>query len=376
MEYYNQMKDTTVSGVHYQVRLSEEPQDPEWDAFVASLPHGHHVQTSLWGQMKSVLGYRAMRVIASADGRIVAGAQLLIRKVLPFVSIAYVPKGPLFSAWDPSLVKIVIEELKRAAQTNRFLVIALQPANNDLEFEPFLADHGFRSSWLELAPTATILHDLTQDTQQILKQMKRQTRQNVRRSEREGMTTREGTEADLPTFYQLHVTTSERQGFTPYPEEYFARMWQVFSEHDAISLVLAEYKGTPVSALLLISFGNTVIPKTLGWSGEHGRRRPNDAVFWGAIQWAKTRGYQTFDMEGIDRQGAELMLSGESLPEELRQTPDFFKLGYGGCVTLMPQSHYFVPSLLWRWPYHLIFGLEGRGAAIQGTFERLRRRFA
>jgi len=367
--------DTTVSKVDYQVRLSDEPLDPEWDRFVSSMPVGHHVQTSLWGQVKRVLGYRTMRVIVSDHGRIVAGGQFLIRKLLPFVSIAYISKGPLFLTWDPSLVRMFIEELTRVARANHFLLIALQPANNERKFQALLADHGFRQSWLELAPTATILHDLSQGTPEILKQMKRQTRQNVRRSEREGITTREGNEADLPIFYQMYVTTSERQGFTPYPEVYFRRMWQVFSEQDAISLILAEYQGAPVSALLLITFGNTVIPKTLGWSGEEGKRRPNDAVFWAAIQWAKTHGYHYFDMEGINREGAEQILSGGSLPEELRSTPDFFKLGYGGCVTLMPQSYHFVPSPLWRWPYHQVFGLEGRNPAIQGAVERYRRRF-
>jgi lipid II:glycine glycyltransferase (peptidoglycan interpeptide bridge formation enzyme) len=375
MEDHGQALNSTVSDGDPQVRISDEPIDPEWDAFVSSLPHGHHVQTSLWGQAKEVLGYRTLRVIASQDGRIVAGGQLLIRQLTRFVSIAYMSKGPVFSTWDPSLVRIVTEELKRVAQSNHFLVIALQPPNNDSEFRALLPDHGFRPSWLELAPTATIVHDLTQDTEQILRQMKRQTRQNIRRSEREGITTREGTEADLPTFYQLYVTTSQRQGFTPYPEEYFARMWRVFSEQGWISLVMAEYQSTPVSALLLVSFGDTVIPKILGWSGEEGKRRPNDALWWAAIQWAKTHGYHYLDMEGIDRDGAELILSGQSLPEELRRTPDFFKLGYGGCVTLMPQSYYFVPGLLWRWPYHKIFGLDGRSAAIQKNLERYRRRF-
>ena len=238
-----------------------------------------------------------------------------------------------------------------------------------------MAEHGFRPSWLELAPTATILLDLTQDTDQILGQMKRQTRQKVRRSEREGMTTREGTEVDLPVFYQLYLATSQRQRFTPYPEEYFSRMWQVFSKQGLISLMIAEYQSAPVSALLLVAFGDTVIPKILGWSGQHAKCRPNDAVFWAAIQWAKTHGYRCFDMEGINREGAELTLSGQSLPEALRHTPDFFKLGYGGSVTLFPQSYYFVPSRLWRWPYHKIFGLEGRSPAIQDALERYRRRF-
>ncbi|MGW8178309.1 MAG: lipid II:glycine glycyltransferase FemX [bacterium] len=369
-------QETRVSVANYDVRLSDKTIDPEWDAFVSSLPHGHHVQTSLWAQVKGVLGCRTVRIIVSDDGRIVAGGQFLIRQLLPFISIAYMPKGPLFLAWDARLARLVIGELKRAARANRFLAIALQPANDDLEFQALLADLGFQLSWLELAPTATILHDLSQDSCEILRQMKRQTRQNVRRSEREGITTREGTEADLPTYYDLHVATSERQGFTPYPEAYFERMWQMFSEKDEISLILAEYEGAPVSALLLISFGDTVIPKALGWSGEHGKRRPNDAVFWAAIQWAQTHGYHYFDMEGIDREGAELILSGESLPETLRRTPDFFKLGYGGCVTLRPRSYYFVPNPLWRWPYHQLFGLEGLNPAIKSAVERYRRRIS
>jgi peptidoglycan pentaglycine glycine transferase (the first glycine) len=375
MRQHDQTYDRTTSHADLAVRVSAEPKDPEWDAFVSSLPHGHHVQTSRWGQAKSILGYRTLRVTASEDGRIVAGGQLLIRQLMPLVSIAYMPKGPLVAQWDPALVRMVVDELKRVARKNHFLVMALQPADHDQEFRALLPDHGFRPSWLELAPTATILHDLTQDTQEILRGMKRQTRQNVNRGGRQGVTTREGTEADLPTFYELHVATSERQRFTPYPEEYFTRMWDVFSEQDLIHLIMAEYQGTPVSALLLISFGNTVIPKTLGWSGEHGKRRPNDAIFWAAIQWAKGHGYHAYDMEGIDRQGAELMLSGEPLPEELRHTPDFFKLGYGGAVTLMPQAYCFVPSLLWRWPYHLLFGSKKRLPAIKEALERYRRRF-
>jgi len=376
MEHTYQTMNATDSESDYHVRLSDEPIDPEWDAFVLSQPIGHHVQTSLWGQVKSTLGYRTLRIIIYENGSIVAGGQFLIRQLMPFVTIAYMSKGPILATREPSLVQIIIEELKQVAQTNNFLVIALQPTDSDQEFEAYLTNQGFRPSWLELAPTATIIHDLTNDTQDILKQMKRQTRQNIKRSKREGIATREGTEADLPTFYQLHVTTSQRQGFTPYPEEYFTRMWQVFSEQNLISLILAEYQNTPVSALLLVSFGETVIPKTLGWSGEHGKRRPNDAVFWAAIQWAKDQGFHYFDMEGIDREGAELKLAGQPLPEELRRTPDFFKLGYGGKVTLFPRSHYFVPSRLLRWPCHQIFGLSGRGQAIQEKFELYRRRFA
>jgi hypothetical protein len=71
----------TLSGVDYQVRLSGGGPDPEWDAFVAQNPGGHHVQTSLWGQLKALLGWKAARIIVTDHERIVAGAQLLTRSM-------------------------------------------------------------------------------------------------------------------------------------------------------------------------------------------------------------------------------------------------------------------------------------------------------
>lgn len=361
--------------IQIEVLVSEEESDPDWDAFVAIVPCGHHVQTSKWGQVKGVLGYRAMRVIVCRDGIIVAGGQVLVKRITPFVTVGYLPKGPLLSCWDPVLGEILIAELKRIIQANHIILLAVQPPSEGPELNSVLITHGFRPSWLELAPTATILLDLMPELDQIQAQMKRQTRQNIRRSEREGMIVREGTEADLPIFYKLHLVTSLKQKFKPYPEDYFTRMWSVFSTQGLISLILAEYQGAPVSALLLVSFGNTVIAKTLGWSGQYAEHRPNDAVFWASIQWAKSHGYRCFDFEGINREGAEIIVGGQPLPEKLQHSPDFIKLGYGGKVALMPQSYYLVPSPLLRWPYHKIFGIKMPRPAIYEQLDRFRRHF-
>jgi lipid II:glycine glycyltransferase (peptidoglycan interpeptide bridge formation enzyme) len=182
--------------------------------------------------------------------------------------------------------------------------------------------------------------------------MKRQTRQNIRRSEREGITVREGSQVDLLTFYRLHIATSRRQKFAPYPIDYFIQMWRIFELCGSIKLFLAEYKNESVSALLVISFGDSVNPKILGWSGLYPDRRPNDAVFWAAIQWGKTHGYKYFDFEGIDRGGALAMLSGYPLPESLQHSPDFFKLGFGGQVILYPDAYDRFFNRVANWAYH------------------------
>lgn len=357
------------------VFVSEQEKDPDWDRFVAGAPCGHHVQTSLWAQVKSTLGYTAKRIIVRENGQIVAGGQLLVKRFAPLLAVGYMPKGPVCLDGDPGVGEAFLDRLERVVRTDRLRLLAVQPAHEDPELLKALLSRGFHPGWLEVSPTATILLDLAPDCERLLGQMKRQTRQNVRRAEREGITVREGTASDLPAFYQLHLLTSQRQRFDPYPEKYFSQMWHLFSAQGLIGLVLAEYQESPVSALLIVPFRDTVIAKTLGWSGEHGEKRPNDAVFWAAVQWAKAHGYHTFDFEGIDRRGAELVLAGQSLPEDLRRSPDFFKLGFGGQVALLPTPLELIPNRVFRWPYRQVFGETDHGRAANDFLARVRRRF-
>jgi lipid II:glycine glycyltransferase (peptidoglycan interpeptide bridge formation enzyme) len=203
--------------------------------------------------------------------------------------------------------------------------------------------------------------------------MKRQNRQNIQRAEREGIVIREGTETDVHTFYRLHLATSQRQDFTPYPESYYAEMWRVLDPYGYIKLLLAEYRGEAVSALLLVPFADTVIAKKLGWAGLYACHRPNQLLFWEAIKWGKANGYRLFDLEGIDPTGAKAILAGEPLPESLRRTWTFFKLMFGGQVVLYPEAYDYVYNPLVRWAFGKLMPDFSRGSAIARVIEQLHR---
>lgn len=338
----------------YSSRVSTERDDPKWDAFVASCPDGHHVQTSLWGQVKTITGWKAIRVILSKGEQIVSGCQLLIR-TMPYIgNVGYVTKGPLCNYNDPEQAQSILQEALRTGKDFHLRYVVVQPPNNGEMIIEHLSCCGFRPSWLDVAPTATILIDLSLSSDVIMKQMKRQNRQNIRRGEKKGITVREGDLRDIHSFYLLHLATSERQGFKPYSEEYFARMWQILAPSGYIKLFFSEYMDEPISALLVVPFNDTVVPKILGWSGFHGNRRPNEALFWGAIKWAKAAGYKIFDMEGIDPLGARAVIDGNPLPESLHRSPTRFKLGFGGEVVLYPEPQDYVLNPVLRWMYRRV----------------------
>ena len=87
-----------------QVTVSDAVEAPAWDTFLAEVPGGHHVQTSLWAQVKAESGWRPVRVVATRGGTIVGGAQLLVRPLAFSRCVAYVAKGPVVFATEPNRV--------------------------------------------------------------------------------------------------------------------------------------------------------------------------------------------------------------------------------------------------------------------------------
>jgi lipid II:glycine glycyltransferase (peptidoglycan interpeptide bridge formation enzyme) len=356
------------------IQISRALNDPEWDSFLASTSGGHHVQSSMWAQVKAKINWKVSRIVVKEQGQIIGGAQLLIRKLAPLTSVVYLSKGPVLGFSSLPLFERIVRQVIEIAQKNNALLLAVQPPGNRQDVASQLLQMGFESSQLELAPVASIRLDLCPSLDQIVANMKRQTRQNIRRGVRSGLVVRDGIESDLDTFYEFHRATSRRQGFEPYAKEYYAEMWRIFEPHGYIHLFVAEYESKPITGLLVIPFGDTVIAKILGWSGDHPDLRPNDAVFWNAIQWSKLNDYRYFDFEGIDQSGARAILAGEALPAELQHSPDFLKLGYGGQVVLYPPAFEMIRNPLARWVYKKISPTVGGESWGSRIFDILRKR--
>ncbi len=333
----------------YTSKVSSTFCDEAWDSFVLAHQAGRHLQTTSWAHLKSLQGWKVVRLCINEGRRIVAGAQLLVKPLPVLGSYLYLPKGPLLERRDVPLALDVIRQIHGIAKTFHGRMISIQPAEDGAYLEPLLTQLGYIPSNIELAPTATVRIDLSADRRDLLSSMRRQTRQNILRSQKEGIQLRLGSRADVSIFHALYSGgSSRRQDFVPYNRAYFYQMWDIFSGSRNIALMMADYKDKTISALLLIAYKDTVFAKSLGWSGTEAARRPNDAVFWGSIEWAKKKGYRYFDFEGVDRNAAATVLSGKALPEGLKHSPSFLKMGYGGQTILFPSAYVNIPNPLLR----------------------------
>ena len=79
----------------------------------------------------------------------------------------------------------------------------------------------------------TACSDLTLGEAALLAQMKNKWRYNMRLAEKRGVRVRQGSEADLATFYALYADTGMRDGFLIRPYPYYLATWQTFLRAEA-----------------------------------------------------------------------------------------------------------------------------------------------
>jgi hypothetical protein len=342
----------------YDVFVSRQLHDSDWDSFLLECPGGHPEQTSLWAEVKRAYGWQPLRIVVTRNAKILGGVQLLTGGFRRPGRIGYVNRGPSVRSHDPELIGLVLQQLDRAAKSEKLAYVAIGLPYNGFIYEEGLRRIGFRLKPRFLPPlrfmTATAILDLSPDLDSLMATMRRQIRQNVRRAERSGLTVREGRAADVETFRRLMWALCERRGTCPTPpqKDFFERLWKVFHPAGFLRLFVAEARGQAVCALLTFPFGDTVYAWKMGWAGNYAECSPNKMLFWEAIRWSKNNGYRWFDFVSIDRAFALTLQRGDPVDWASVEGPDNFKFHFGAKPVLLPEPYYrfYHPLLrLWAW---------------------------
>ena len=275
----------------------------EWDEGVKRLPTGHLLQSWTWGEFKARFGWQPLRIAAIEGNSILAAAQVLFRP-LPAsrLTTAYIPKGPLVhrcrSLAAPTAA--LLSALHDICRRKRALSLKVEPDWEDgTEEHNWLLARGFAPSEQTVQPRRTVVIDLTLGEEAILAQMKSKTRYNVRLAQRKGISVRLGTTDDLPTFYELLKATGQRARFGIHTQAYYAQAWHLFAAQEAIALLLAQYEGKTLAAIMAFAWGRKAWYMYGASSDEERQRMPTYLLQWEAMRWARARGCETYDLWGI-----------------------------------------------------------------------------
>ncbi|MHB8628626.1 MAG: lipid II:glycine glycyltransferase FemX [Aggregatilineales bacterium] len=274
-----------------------------WDHFVAAHPDGHLLQTSDWGRLKSDFGWQSQIVaLTDAKGQIAAGAQVLYRRLHRLIplSVAYIPAGPLFS--DLSTDAALWRAIDRAAVRHGAVFLKVEPCDWYAP-RPGLAErltaHGFHPNAPTVQPPRTIVIDLTESENDILKRMNQSTRYKARLGPKKDVDVRCGTTADLISFNALMATTGERDSFGVHSPAYYRRAFELFSPGDRCAMILASHQGQDLAGVMVFRHGTQAYYLYGASSDAERNRMPTFIAQWEAIRWARDHGALCYDLWGI-----------------------------------------------------------------------------
>jgi peptidoglycan pentaglycine glycine transferase (the first glycine) len=187
----------------------------EWDAQVSRLPNAHFLQSYAWAEFKQAYGWQAQRYSLVCDTGTTGYATLLTRRLVPGLSVGYVPRGPLLAGPGPAVWASALAALEDIARKRRLLWLKVDPEIWDVEATtwaaPALRQRGWRKGE-EVQFRNSVFLDVAQDEADLAAHMKPKTRYNVRLAERKGVTVEAaGTEA-LDELYSLYQQTANQIG--------------------------------------------------------------------------------------------------------------------------------------------------------------------
>ena len=352
---------------------SELMVDADWDDFVAAAPGGCHMQACFWAAFKAEAGWRPLRVIIRKDGEIVAGAQMLMRNLGNVFNVAAAFQGPILREGILGAQESLVGALLELVHSHHIQYLVVEQARWNVPSVEF-RKWGFQNGYILSDRRATVILDLTVGPASCLLRMKRTTRNNVRIAESMGVHVREGDADDIPRFCQLLELTGQRRHFFPESLDYYLAMWHHLAPLNRVKLFLSERNHVLISGLLTIPFGDTVVGKRFAWSGEQKWARPNELLYWKAIEWAIKHGYSRFDFDGIDFSAAEALYNSLALPKSAVSSPTRFKLGFGGRIVFLPRSLEYVRSRSLRVLLRSVAGILGRSRLRDALYRTILRR--
>ncbi|MFL7790544.1 MAG: lipid II:glycine glycyltransferase FemX [Anaerolineae bacterium] len=303
-----------------------------WDEFVAAHPGGHILQSTPWGTLKSRFGWSTERVGLAHEGKLVAGAQILYRRLPAGAGcLAYVPKGPLVDWEDETQIKALVSALDRAVRAQGAIALTIEPDLTEDAHGERLQALGFSPSPLDsVQPRRTIVVDIAHNEDEILAAMKQKTRYNIRLGARKGVIVREATEIDLPVFHALMAATGERDEFGIHTPAYYETVYHLFAPRGWARLLLAEAEEEPVAAVMVFALPPRSWYFYGASSNAHREKMPTYLLQWEAMRWARSLGCTTYDLYGVPDEDEE------ALEAQFMQRSDGlwgvyrFKRGFGG----------------------------------------------
>ena len=284
-------------------------------------PEANFLQSAGWGKVYEIDGEKVFYFGLYDNEKIIGSAVVILKKAKRGAYLE-IPGGPLLD-WDRDkrAVKEFMSEIRKVAEANQCVFVRMRPnIPDDYNNQQLVKELGLVPSPMHLHAEHTVMLDLNLSEEDLLKDMRRQTRYEVRRAEKMGIeVTFDTSKYAFTDFYNTQLETAKRQNFIPSTRKF------IEAQHDAFGksarIYTASLKGRPLAKGLIIMQSPEAIYHEAA-STDEGRKYPGTyALQWRVIRDAKDLGMKRYNLFGI---------APPNSPKHRYAGVTTFKTGFGG----------------------------------------------
>lgn len=182
------------------------------DALRHAASHTNFLQSKQWYEVNKSIGHKPIFLMFSEKSYCLA-----IIKDAKRGRFLEIPCGPILDYQNRNELELAMAEIYRYAKQNNCVFVRFRPNLEETpENRTLIESLPSLSASYFLHAENTIFVDLTQPEEDLLKNMRRQTRYEVRRSEKLNFKVKKSNTPEiLREFHQIQAETAKRQGFIP-----------------------------------------------------------------------------------------------------------------------------------------------------------------
>lgn len=235
----------------------------EYEEFVENHPtKSHFMQSYYFGEINKEKGFVPHYVGMKVNGKLVATALLLQKKLYNNICYFYSPRGYVLDYTNLDLINEFTKQIKIFTKRNHSFYTAIDPDiklqkldidGNVLEGESNfeLVDYlkkigykhlGFNKNFENKEPRYTFRLDLSPSIEEIHKNMHATTRKVLNKGNQYNLDAYIGSEKDLEDFYFTMKETAIREEIKPFPFNYYKTFYNTFKENNKSDLYIVKVK--------------------------------------------------------------------------------------------------------------------------------------
>lgn len=306
------------------MKISDD-QRASWQKIIKKHPEANFLQTEVWAEANRLMGFSPLIEITDH------GLFVAFDKHAKRGHYLEIPGGPILDWSDKKAVDAIFTTIKKVADEHNCAFVRIRPQIKDSkENRQMLAKLGAKVAPMHLAAEHTVMIDLSPSEDELLANMRRQTRYEVRRASKlEIKVEKSNDKAIFTEFHKVQVETAARQHFIPPTLDVLMAEREAFQD-DTMIYKATTKEGEPIAYGLILT-GNGEGDYFEAASTDLNRKLPGAyALQWQVIRDLKKQGIKRYNLWGI---------APKNQPNHRYAGVTTFKTGFGGEVTEFIPAH-------------------------------------